>query len=58
MTSIHLHQEWGVPYYWMDDKGRLVQRLNGRETTGRMIDGRFVEDAEQGDTLHDPCGDM
>ena len=51
-------EEWGVPYYWMDDTMRLRQRLNGRETTGRMIDGRFVEDVDQGDTLHDPCGDM
>lgn len=58
MTDALSTQEWGIPYYWMDAKMRLVQRLNGQTRTGRMIDGRFVPDIDQGDTLHDPCGDM
>lgn len=58
MTDALFSQEWGIPSYWMDDKGRLVQRLNGQTKTGRMVNGRFVADLDQGDTLHDPCGDM
>ena len=58
MTDVLSSHEWGIPYYWMDDKGRLVQRLNGQTRTGAFIDGRFVADTDQGDTLHEPCGDM
>ncbi|UTC28539.1 hypothetical protein MARCHEWKA_00100 [Brevundimonas phage vB_BpoS-Marchewka] len=58
MTEPVYREAWGVPYYWLDHQLRVVRRLNGQTTTGRFRDGRFVEDLDQGDTLHDPCGDM
>lgn len=57
-VGIEIREEWGVPYYWMNDRLQLVQRLNGRERTGRFIGTTFIEDDAQEDTLHAPCGDM
>ncbi|UTC28393.1 hypothetical protein GURKE_03730 [Brevundimonas phage vB_BpoS-Gurke] len=47
MTDVLFHEEWGIPYYWIED-GQLVQRLNGVTRVGAFVDGRFV--AEEGGT--------
>lgn len=42
MTDALSYEEWGVPYFWMEDD-RLMRRLNGVTTSGVFVDGRFVE---------------
>jgi hypothetical protein len=43
--GVHLPDKKGVPRYSADenDPAILIRRLNGKITTGRLQDGRFVE---------------